>query len=740
MARTLRLRLRFPLPGRLLAIALPALALAFGTALAPTPPATATTAMTAASAATQEAPATPATPAIPAIPATPAIPLIGALPVPENIVAHNIPPIPRSDADELQLYENMRSASFADWHPKERRMLILTRFAQTLQLHEVATPLGARSQVTFFDEPVNEGSYRPNDPSQIVLSINQGGAENYQLLLLDRHTGRTQRFSDGVHRYESPLWSHSGTLLAYVSNARNGRDFDLYTADPARPGSERRVAELNGQWQPLDWSADDRRLLLGEYISAGESYLHAVDLATGKLTALTPRHPAAAGAAAKTAATVAYQGGHWGADGASVYTTSTRDGEFLRLVRIDRIEPPSPHGAAAAGPHETPLSADIPWNVESFDLSEDGVVLAFFANEEGISRLHLIDTRSGKPLPSPTLPPGAASAVSFRRGSHDLAFAVSWARSPFDVYSYDPTTQRLDRWTASETGGLDPQHFAAPQLVRYPTFDSLPAGSPRTIPAFVYHPDARRFPGRRPVYITIHGGPEGQARPSFLGSTNYLLDELGVAVIAPNVRGSTGYGKTYLDLDNGAKLEDSVKDIGALLDWIATQPDLDSSHVMVAGGSYGGYMTLAAMTHYSDRLACGFDTVGISNFVTFLEHTQAYRRDLRRVEYGDERDPRMRAFLEEIAPMHHADRIRKPLLVAAGANDPRVPVSESDQIAAAVESNHVPVWYMVAKDEGHGYQKKANVDYLRTVSIVFLKEYLLGSPPAPPAAAAPSGH
>ncbi len=521
-----------------------------------------------------------------------------------------------------------------------------------------------------------------------------------------------------------------------MSNARHGRDFALYTADPARPGSERRIADLNGQWAPLDWSADDSRLLLGEYISAGESYLYAVDLATGKLTALTPRRtpgtaPATGSAAGKAAPTVAYQGGRWAAGGAAVYTTSTRDGEFLRLVRLDPATPPN---AGAAAPRETSLSADIPWDVESFDLSADGEVLAFFANEEGISRLHLLDVRSGKPLPSPTLPPGAASAPAFRRGSHEVAFAISWAHSPFDVYSYDAATRHLDRWTASETGGLDPQGFAVPHLVRYPTFDSLPGGARRTIPAFVYHPDAHRFAGRRPVYITIHGGPEGQTRPIFLGTTNYLLDELGVAVVAPNVRGSAGYGKTYLDLDNGAKREDSVKDIGALLDWIATQPDLDSSHVMVSGGSYGGYMTLAAMTHYSDRLACGFDTVGISNFVTFLEHTQAYRRDLRRVEYGDERDPAMRAFLEEIAPLHHADRIRKPLLVAAGANDPRVPVAESDQIAAAVEGNHVPVWYMVAKDEGHGYQKKANVDYLRTVSIVFLKTYLLGAPAPGPAA------
>ncbi len=661
---------------------------------------------------------------------------VDVLPTPASIVARHVPPIPRAAVEALQPYENMRSAAFVDWHPGERRLLVLTRFAQAAQLHEVAMPLGDRTQLTFYDEPVTTGAYRPSDPSQIVVSVNAGGAENYQLLLLDRRGGHATRFSDGVHRYESPLWSHSGKLLAYVSNARNGRDFDLYTADPARPGSERLVAELAGQWTPLDWSADDSRLLLGEDVSIAESYLHAVDLATGKVTLLTPRRSRG------SLPTVAHQGGRWAADGRSIYTTSDQEGEFLRMVRLD----------PATGV-ETALSGDIPWDVESFDLSSDGELLAFFANEEGISHLHLLDTRTGKALPAPELPPGVATRPRFRpaggagdagdrRGAHELAFAVTWARAPLDVYSYDADAGRLQRWTASETGGLDAARFAVPKLVRYPTFDATgrQESSRRTIPAFVYSPPADRFPGRRPVMISIHGGPEAQTRPRFLFELNYLVDELGVALVMPNVRGSSGYGKTYLTLDNAEKREDSVKDIGALLDWIATQPDLDASRVMVSGGSYGGYMTLATMTHYSQRLACGFDAVGISNFVTFLEHTQLYRRDLRRVEYGDERDPKMRTFLESIAPVRHAGDIRKPLLVAAGANDPRVPVSESEQIAAAVEANHVPVWYVMAKDEGHGFQKKANADYLRTVSIVFLETYLLGTPPqAGAAAAAPGG-
>ena len=693
----------------------------------------------AAMAAISAIPAKAAMAAMAAIVALPAMALAAAaaapvdvLPTPASIVARHVPPIPRAAVEALQPYENMRSAAFVDWHPRERRLLVLTRFAQAAQLHEVAMPLGDRTQLTFYDEPVTTGAYRPSDPSQIVVSVNAGGAENYQLLLLDRRGGRATRFSDGVHRYESPLWSHSGKLLAYVSNARNGRDFDLYTADPGRPGSERLVAELAGQWTPLDWSADDSRLLLGEDISVAESYLHAVDLATGRVTLLTPRRSRG------SLPTVSYQGGRWAADGRSIYTTSDKEGEFLRLVRLD----------PATGV-ETALSGDVPWDVESFDLSSDGELLAFFANEEGISRLHLLDTRTGKALPAPELPPGVATRPRFRPaggagdhgGAHELAFAVTWARAPLDVYSYDADAGRLERWTASETGGLDAARFAVPKLVRYPTFDTAgrQGSARRTIPAFVYSPAADRFPGRRPVMISIHGGPEAQTRPRFLFELNYLVDELGVTLIMPNVRGSSGYGKTYLTLDNAEKREDSVKDIGALLDWIAAQPGLDASRVMVSGGSYGGYMTLAAMTHYSQRLACGFDAVGISNFVTFLEHTQLYRRDLRRVEYGDERDPKMRAFLESIAPVRHAGDIRKPLLVAAGANDPRVPVSESEQIAAAVEANHVPVWYVVAKDEGHGFQKKVNADYLRTVSIVFLETYLLGKPPQTGATAAPGG-
>jgi len=631
--------------------------------------------------------------------------------VPPSIAARNVPAIPRERVADLLPYENIRTASIVDWHPTERKIYIRTRFAQSVQLHEVAMPMGARRQLTFYNDPLSWVAARPNDPNQVVYAVNEAGAENFQFYLLDRATGRARRFTDGKSRNMEPLWSRDGKLLAWVSNARNGRDFDLYVADPAKPGSERLAAELPGTWSPLDWSRDGRRVLLLEEISANETYLHWTDVTTGEVKAITPR-PAKTG----NAEPVSYQDGRWAGDGRSVFTTTDRGGEFLRLVRL-----------GLDNSIQTEISRDIPWDVQAFDLSDDEALLAFATNEDGFSKLHIVDLKNGGSLPSPELPPGVGSGLQFRPGSHEIGFSVSWARSPSDVYTYDPASRKLERWTASEAGGLNAETFAVPELVHYPTFDETAPGKRRTIPAFVYRPPADRFPGRRPVYIDIHGGPETQSKPDFLGSLNYLPNELGVALVVPNVRGSSGYGKSYLRLDDWKKREDSVKDIGALLDWIQQQPDLDPSRVMVSGGSYGGYMVLSVLVHYGNRLRCAYESVGISNFVTFLENTSEYRRDQRRAEYGDERIDEMRVFLEKISPARQADKINRPLLVAQGANDPRVPISESDQIVAAVEKNGAPVWYVVGKDEGHGFQKKINTDYMRVVMVEFIRQHLLGA-------------
>jgi dipeptidyl aminopeptidase/acylaminoacyl peptidase len=278
----------------------------------------------------------------------------------------------------------------------------------------------------------------------------------------------------------------------------------------------------------------------------------------------------------------------------------------------------------------------------------------------------------------------------------------------------------LQRWSYSEVGGLDTRTFVEPKLITYPTFD-LKNDRPRQIPAFVYRPDRE---GPHPVIIHVHGGPEAQYRPSFNGVFQMWIAELGAAVIAPNVRGSTGYDSAYLELDNGLKREDAVKDIGALLDWIAEQPDLDETRVAISGGSYGGYMVLASAVHYSDRLRAGIDVVGISNFVSFLENTEEYRRELRRYEYGDERDPQMRAFLERISPLNNVEKIRIPMLVVQGQNDPRVPVSESEQIVRALREQGQEVRYIKALNEGHGFDRKENRDVYQQATLMFLQRYL----------------
>ncbi|MDX1999392.1 MAG: prolyl oligopeptidase family serine peptidase [Thermoanaerobaculia bacterium] len=622
------------------------------------------------------------------------------VPVPDAITTREVPPIPAHTTRDLVPYENIRNAGFTDWHPSERRMLIGTRFSETNQVHEVGAPMGARTQLTFGKEPANGGIYRPGKPHEVLYVINEGGAENFQFWLLDRNTGKSRRLSDGKHRYSSPTYSPDGKLLAYVHNGRNERDFDVYVMNPDDPASERRVVELEGSWAITDWSADGKWLAVTQYVSAASSHPHTLELGSGKLERLVTL-PAGELAA--------YAGGLFSADGKSLFYATDRGSEFRRLVRLD-----------LATRAWTVLSGGIEWDVDSFDVSDDGRRLAFLTNEDGISRLRALDLSTGKEVPTPELPAAVMNGPVFRPSSHEVALDVSWARSPSDIYTVDLAGGPAQRWTASEVGGLPTEQFSIPQLVRFPSFDGL------SIPAFVYRPNPARHQPPFPVYINIHGGPEGQSRPNFQGSSNYWIDELGIALIYPNVRGSSGYGKTYLALDNAEKREDSVKDIGALLDWIATQPDLDKTRVMVGGGSYGGYMSLASMVFYSDRLRAGFDYVGISNFVTFLENTQGYRRDLRRVEYGDERDPKMRAKLEEISPLRRVDQIRVPVLVAQGANDPRVPVTEAEQVVAAIAAHGKPVWYVVAADEGHGFQKKSNADYLRVVLTEFMRRHLLG--------------
>jgi len=616
----------------------------------------------------------------------------------ENLVAEGIPEIPAQLADEVRRYTEFRNAGFLSWHPQKREMLIATRFGNTSQIHDVRMPAGARHQLTFFSEPVGAADWEPRTGAYFLFSKDVGGNEFRQIYRQDTASGDVTLLTDGGRSQNGGwVWNQAEDRIAYLSTRRNGADRDVWLMDPLDQATDRLLVTLSGGgWSALDWSPDDAQILLGEYLSVTRSHLWMVDVATATKTKLND-----------DAEEVSYAGGRFSADGSGFFVTTDKGSEFKRLAFWN----------LATNQLEL-LTEQIPWDVEEFDLSDDGQSICFITNEAGISRAYVMDTATRQYRPVEGLPSGVVSGGRWHENGREVAFSISSARATLDVYTWEAPTGKVERWTESELGGLDPQALVEPRLIRWTSFDG------REITGF-YYPAGEKFTGRRPVIINIHGGPEGQMRPSFQGRNNFYLNELGVAMIFPNVRGSTGYGKSFVKLDNALRREDSVKDIGALLDWIAEQPDLDTDRIMVTGGSYGGYMTLAAATHYNDRIRCAIDVVGISHFATFLKNTESYRRDLRRAEYGDERDPELAAFFEKIAPLNNAARITKPLFVVQGANDPRVPMSEAEQMVAKVRQNGGPVWYLNAKDEGHGFRKKTNVDFQFFATVMFVRRYLL---------------
>jgi dipeptidyl aminopeptidase/acylaminoacyl peptidase len=621
-----------------------------------------------------------------------------------QLILEDIPEIPQSIVDDLNRYQNVRSGSVLDWSADGRSLYVSTRFGDVAQIHRVDMPAGARTQLTFFAEPVGAVSRQPRGP-KLVFSMDAGGSEFAQLFLFDPVTADSRMLTDGKSRNGGVAWDRDGRRIAYQSTRRNGASNDIWMMDPDQPESARLVLEApdGSSWSPADFDARGGRLLVNNYISITESRVYLLDLATGE------RVMVAGGGDGGTHAAAGFD-----AEGAGFWLVTDRGSEFRRLA----WQPLKP------GATPQVVTADIPWNVESVAFSDDRRRGAFVTNEEGRSRVYLLDPATRRYAPVAGIPIGLASGLEFSPDGRRLALTLNTAKTPSDAFVLDLGEAALEhgaltRWTFSEVGGLDTSTFIEPELVRYPSFDGL------SIPAWVYKPAGK---GPFPVVVSIHGGPEAQSRPGFTSTYQMWLQKLGVAVVVPNVRGSDGYGRTYLGLDNGFKREDSVKDIGALLDWIGMQPDLDAKRVAVFGGSYGGYMVLASAVHFSDRLKAAVDIVGISSFVTFLENTQDYRRDLRRVEYGDERDPTMRAHLEKISPLNNAGKIDVPMLVVQGQNDPRVPVTEAEQIVRALRGRGQPVWYMNALNEGHGYRKKENADVYQQAVALFFREHLLRAP------------
>lgn len=625
-----------------------------------------------------------------------------------NLILEDVPEIPDELFRDLFRYQNVRAAAFRDWSLDGESIYVSTGFGDVDSLHRVDMPQGARRQITFFTEPVSGVSRRPGS-DKLVFRRDTGGSEFAQLFMLEPESGEATLLTDGESRNGATVWDRRGSRLAFQSTRRNGASNDVWLMDPSEPDAARMVLESpdGTWWGPAEFSETGSQLLVGNYVSVTDSRVHRVDLDSGHVTLL------AGGDDNKSVnQPVAFDDERGG-----VWLVTNQGSEFNHLAWQANEE-----GAALEM-----VTADIPWNVSAAVISNDRSRMAFITNEDGRSRVYLLDPKTREHRIVDNIPTGLAFGLTFSPDDSRLAMTLNFTQSPSDTYVLDLGAGPLDygdltRWTESEVGGLDATAFRTPELVHYPTFDKV-GDAQREIPAWVYKPKGR---GPHPVVIAIHGGPEGQARPAFSATYQMWIDKLGVSVVIPNVRGSSGYGKTYVGLDNGFKREDSVRDIGALLDWIATQPDLDADRVAVFGGSYGGYMVLASAVHFSDRLKAAVDIVGISNFVSFLENTQDYRRDLRRVEYGDERDPAMRAHLEKISPLNNVEKIDVPMFIVQGENDPRVPVTEASQMVEALRTQGHAVWYMNALNEGHGYRKRENRDIYQQATVLFLQEHLVG--------------
>ncbi|MXZ43484.1 MAG: S9 family peptidase [Gammaproteobacteria bacterium] len=610
----------------------------------------------------------------------------------ENVVVRNVPTIDEEVLESIERYRNVRTASIVDWLGDS--LLIRTRFGESSQLHRVRAPMGMREQITFADEPVS-GVVVPDlkDVQSFLYLQDVGGTESYQIYEYDVESGKQTMISSGDGRYTGVSYSPDSSKISYTSTKRTGQYSDLYIFDlENNVETPLHIVDEVG-WSFVAWHPSEEKALIRKYISVGESHLFEIDCNSGTKKRLLEDY-----------GEISIGGVEYLTDG-TVILISDHGSDFRRLHRIN--------------PETSELEVLVQFkesDVSSYSLSWDRSKMVVAQNFQGYRLFHLYDVNTGSLSQLlPDFSDGLLGGARFNAEGTSLAFTFQSARVQNDVYVLDLATNDVVRWTQSELGGIDADSLVRAELVSYSSFDDL------EIPAFIYKP---KTDGPHPVLIYIHGGPASQYRPGFSSRFQYYVNELGIAVVAPNVRGSSGYGKEYLTLDDWKKREDSVRDIGALLDWIEAQPDLDAERVIVDGGSYGGYMVLACLVHYSDRLLGGSERVGISNFVTFLENTQGYRRDLRRVEYGDERIPEMREFLESIAPMNHIEKIRKPLLIFQGFNDPRVPVSESEQITLALEHAEIPAWYVLYMDEGHGFRKKVNQDHSFSVQIQFLRSLL----------------
>ena len=588
---------------------------------------------------------------------------------------------------EFARYLKIRAAHGATWSPDGRRIAFLTDITGVSQVWEVAVEGGWPEQLTFHEERISGIHYSPKE-NRLLFSIDAGGNERSQLFALDGPTGEERdltRAPEAIHYFGG--FSPDGERIAYTATRRNGTDFDVFVQILGDSNEPEVVWETSGYHTVSCWAPDVSFLIVSRHHSNLNNDLYRLDLANaGEAKLLTPHEGDAR-----------FLGVRVTPDGRHAFLATDRDGDFMRLARLDLSD------------GEIEYLTPDDWDVEEVELSEDGRWLAVTRNVEGYSNFVLFNGR-GRRVPGPEMPRGIFGGFEFSPDGDRLAFTLTSPDRNPDVWVVELPDGEPRRLTRSSTAGIPPRTFRRPEIVRYPSFDGL------KIPALFYEPEASS--DNAPVVVNVHGGPESQSRPLFAPVTQYLLGR-GYAVFAPNVRGSTGYGKAYTHLDDVYLRMDSVEDLAHAVHWLRGR---GHQRVAVMGGSYGGFMVLAALTEYPELWTAGVDIVGIANMVTFLENTGSYRRALREPEYGSlERD---RNFLESISPIHKAQEITSPLMVIHGKNDPRVPVGEAEQIVERVRQNGGVVEYLLYEDEGHGLAKLKNrLDAYPKIA-AFLDEHL----------------
>jgi dipeptidyl aminopeptidase/acylaminoacyl peptidase len=631
------------------------------------------------------------------------------VPIPPSVKVDGLPPIPQSIADGLAQYAQFRSAQIQAWQPTKRQIVILTTFGATPQLHLVDGAGRDRHQLTWMPGSglslnYASPSFDPADGNTLVFNYDPAGGEARSIYRYDFTTGHTTLAVPARIRY-APLWLRGGKWLVYDSNERNLKDKDLYVVDPRDPKTKRMLGEFTGQWSPHDSSPDGKSIVANEIVSNDETYLWIINVQSGDKRALTPRDGDKA----------FWSNARFSSDGKKVYAVSDRGGDLRRLWRCDLTS-----GDWTA---VTPASD----NVDSFEFSPDGAQIAVVVDRGAAQELQVLDVGTMKPRSLPGLPKGLFAELMWRPGSHELAFDLG--RIKKDVYTVDASIGTVTRWTYSEAT-FNTDILPAPEVVEWKSSDGV------TFSGILYKPPAK-FTGHRPVIVTFHGGPDDpnqREQIRFLGRGNYFLNELGVAVLYPNVRGTAGYGRKFVELDNGRGRDGVIKDVGTVLDWIATRPDLDSGRVVFSGGSYGGWLALEAGIAYNSRVAGIMEGAGITDFITYLEQQpDPGRQASRRVEYGDERDPQMRAYLTSISPVTRASELKKPTLIMHPGKDSRVPVAQAQELIGALKANNAPVWYVEFADANHDNfpGTQANSDFVFDVQILFLKTFVLNDAPQP---------